>query len=105
MHIIFQIYFAFAAVYSFTTAFSIENGRTFSLVQKLNPAFVRNAPPAYARGLWNSKYNKPLPYNSAGATGTVPATVRDPYEAQYLCAVDIDGQTLDLIFDTGSSDL
>ena len=111
MHTILQFSFSFAAVYSFTTALSIESRGTFSVVQKLNTTFVRNGPAAFARGLLGSisEYNKPLHHNSVVATsgnqGSVTATPADEYDVQYICPVDFDGQTLNLMFDTGSADL
>jgi hypothetical protein len=110
MHTIFQITFAFAAVHSIqvTTAFHIESRGTFSAVQKLNSTtkFVRNGPAAYARGLSNSK-NKPLqvPHVATSDHGSVIVTPSDAYDSQYICPVDIGGQTLGLILDTGSADL
>jgi len=54
-----------------------------------------------------SKYNKTAPVdvsNAAAADGSVTATP-EQYDAEYLCPVTIGGQTLNLDFDTGSSDL
>jgi len=52
------------------------------------------------------KYGQPTPVYLAAAmeNGTVVATP-DGSDLEYLCPVDIDGQTLMLDFDTGSSDL
>ena len=109
MHTILQISFAFAAVYLFTitTASPIESGGTFSVVQKRlnNTTLVRNRRAAYARGISSSKYNIPLLYDFAGEIGSVTATAVDPFYVEYTCPVDIGGQTLNLVFDTGSADL
>ena len=53
-----------------------------------------------------NKYGVPVPKAMAEgiANGTVVATP-DGTDLDYLCPVDIDGQTLMLDFDTGSSDL
>lgn len=79
---------------------------TFSVQQKLNEKFVRNGPAAYAKAF--KKFGKPLPADLAKATGndgSVTATPEDQYDSEYLCPVDIGGQTLNLDFDTGSADL
>lgn len=44
------------------------------------------------------------PGKTGSGTGTVQATPVT-YDAEYLCPVTIGGQTLNMIFDTGSSDL
>ena len=54
------------------------------------------------------KFGKPLPADLAKATGndgSVTATPEDSFDSEYLCPVDIDEQTLNLDFDTGSTDL
>ena len=55
-----------------------------------------------------AKYGKAIPPVIAAAAanndGTVTATPEE-YDAEYLCPVTIGGQTLNLDFDTGSSDL
>ena len=52
------------------------------------------------------KFNLEVPTNvlAAAADGSVGATP-EQYDAEYLCPVTIGGQTLNLDFDTGSSDL
>ena len=52
------------------------------------------------------KYNTAVPESvaAAAADGSVTATP-EQYDAEYLCPVTIGGQTLNLDFDTGSSDL
>jgi len=83
-----------------------KQGAAFSVTQKLNTNFVANGPAAYAKAFL--KYNKPMPHDLAAATGndgSVTATPSNGYDTEYLCPVSIDGQTLDLDFDTGSADL
>jgi hypothetical protein len=101
-----HIALASATLLSMTAASPIEKRGSFSVTQKHNPKFVANGPAAYARVF--QKYNKPLPHDLAVATdndGSVTATPVNQYDREYLCPVSIDGQTLDLDFDTGSSDL
>lgn len=52
------------------------------------------------------KFNSAVPAEiaAAAADGSVTATP-EQYDAEYLCPVTIGGQTLNLDFDTGSSDL
>jgi aspergillopepsin I len=52
------------------------------------------------------KYNITVPTDvkAAAADGTVGA-IPEPFDSQYLSPVTIGGQTLNLDFDTGSSDL
>jgi hypothetical protein len=101
-----QIALASAALLSLTAASPVEKRGAFSVTQKLNTKFTRNGPAAYAKAF--KKFNKPMPHDLAVATGndgSVAATPGDSFDSQYLCPVDIDGQTLNLDFDTGSSDL
>jgi hypothetical protein len=49
--------------------------------------------------------NNPLPHELAGAAGSVTATAVDAFDKEYTCPVTIGGQTLNLVFDTGSADL
>jgi hypothetical protein len=69
-----------------------------------NPNFAKNPISGMIRAL--QKYGAPMPQAMAEgiANGTVVATP-DGTDIDYLCPVDIDGQTLMLDFDTGSSDL
>jgi aspergillopepsin I len=83
-----------------------KQGVAFYVTQKLNTNFVANGPAAYAKAFL--KYNKPMPHDLAVATGndgSVAAIPSDGSDSEYLCPVSIDGQTLDLDFDTGSADL
>jgi len=101
-----HIALASATLMSMTTAAPLEKRGSFSVTQKLNPnSVVANGPAAYARAF--RKYNKTMPHDLAVATGngSVTATPENQYDREYVCPVSIDGQTLDLVFDTGSSDL
>jgi len=102
-----QIALASATLFSVTAASLLEKrGSSFSVTQKLNPKFVRNGPAAYATAF--NKYNWPIPHDlavAAGNDGGITATPGNQYDREYFCPVSIDGQTLNLNFDTGSSDL
>ena len=78
---------------------------TFSVQQKANEKFVANGPAAYAKAYL--KFGKTIPdalASASGNDGSVSATPQ-PNDSEYLCPVDIGGQSLTLDFDTGSSDL
>jgi hypothetical protein len=101
-----QTVLASAALFTMAAAISLEKGRHFSVTQKYNSKFVLNGPIAYAKAF--NKFNKPMPYDLAVATGndgSVTATPSNSFDEEYLCPVDIGGQTLHLIPDTGSADL
>lgn len=97
-----QLALASATLLSVTVASPLEKRGSFSVTQVPNLKFVPNGPAAYARAL--QKYGKTLTAG-AGNDGSVTATPSDPYDTEYVCPVSIDGQTLKLNFDTGSSDL
>jgi aspergillopepsin I len=103
-----QIALALAALQVFTmaAAISLEKGRHFSVTQIYNSKFMLNGPIAYAKAF--NKFNKPMPYDLAAATGKegrVTATPSNLFDEEYLCPVDIGGQTLHLVPDTGLADL
>jgi len=102
-----QIVLASVTLSSMTAASPLEKRGSFSVTQKLNPKFVRNGPAAYVRAF--KKYNWQIPHDLAVATGNDGSVTADPtkyvYGPEYACPVSIDGQTLNLNFDTGSSDL
>jgi hypothetical protein len=84
--------------------------RSFSVAAQPNPNFNKSGTNALLKAY--SKYNIKLPKDNtiAGLThvdaddGSVTATPTT-YDSEYVCPVDIDGQTLNLDFDSGSSDL
>jgi hypothetical protein len=95
-----------SALLSMTTASPLEQPGSFSVAQVPNPNFVLNGPAAYA-GVF-LKYNMPMPHDLAVATGnngSVTATPANSFDSEYLSPVSIDGQILNLQFDSGSSDL
>jgi hypothetical protein len=97
---------ASATLLSLAAASPLEKRGSFSVTQVPNTKFVANGPTAYARAF--KKYNKPIPHDLAVATsndGSVAATPDDASDSEYLSPVSIDGQTLNLQFDTGSADL
>ena len=107
MQLIGQVGLASAVLASLAVASPIEKrGSRFTVQQEANPAFVaRSGPAAMAKAL--GKYNATLPPAIAAAAsndGTEPAQPTSNDE-EYLCPVNIGGQTLSLDFDTGSSDL
>ncbi|MCJ1381275.1 Type I transmembrane sorting receptor [Xylographa soralifera] len=80
---------------------------TFSVGQVIkNPGIIKSGPAAMAAPF--IKYGKTMPPAVALAAstsdGTVVATPTE-YDSEYLCPVTIGGETLQLDFDTGSSDL
>jgi len=80
---------------------------TFSVGQVIkNPGIIKSGPAAMAAPF--IKYGKTMPAEvalaAATADGTVVATPTE-YDSEYLCPVVIGGETLQLDFDTGSSDL
>ncbi|KAI9806589.1 MAG: hypothetical protein M1825_006046 [Sarcosagium campestre] len=106
MHIFGQILLASAALSSLVDGSPLEKRKVFTINQIIKPAKVpRNGPAAYAAAL--AKHGVPIPANLAAAAvndGTVAANP-DENDVQYLSPVNIGGQTVDLDFDTGSSDL
>ncbi|OAA66950.1 secreted aspartic proteinase precursor [Niveomyces insectorum RCEF 264] len=89
-------------------------GGNYSVPSVHNAAFVRHGPQAYAKAY--RKFGKPLPANLAKAIGASSSSKRDggsatntptQYDSEYLTPVQIGtpAQTLQLDFDTGSSDL
>jgi hypothetical protein len=93
-------------------------GGIFSVPQSLNPNFKANGPAAMYKaynkyhirinGTWAEfaqKWGKPKnPPKTVNSDGSVPANP-ETNDAEYLSPVTIDGQTLNLDFDTGSADL
>lgn len=84
----------------------IRGSEAFVVYQTIQKAFLKSGPAAVASVY--GKYGKPVPQDIAAAAanndGTVAANPQQ-YDSEYLCPVTIGGQTLNLDFDTGSSDL
>ena len=98
---------AASAVISLVAAVPVEKrGASFRLDQTVRKPFLLSGPSAVAKTY--AKYGQPVPDVIAAAAANNDGTVAaDPeqYDSEYLCPVSIGGQTLNLDFDTGSSDL
>lgn len=79
---------------------------TFSIQQSVRKPVLLSGPAQLASTY--TKYKKAAPEDvkaaAAANDGTVTASPEE-YDSEYLCPVTIGGQTLNLDFDTGSSDL
>ena len=89
-----------------TTAPVQGRGAVFSISQKSPKPFLKSGP----RVLVNlyRKYNAEAPTevrDAALANDRSVSALPEDFDAEYLCPVKIGGQTLNLNFDTGSSDL
>ncbi|KAF6227742.1 hypothetical protein HO173_012072 [Letharia columbiana] len=100
---------AASALISLISAVPVElkkGGAAFRLDQTVQKPFILSGPSALAKTY--AKYGKAVPAVIAAAAanndGTVTASPEE-YDAEYLCPVTIGGTTLNLDFDTGSSDL
>jgi aspergillopepsin I len=106
MYTLTQITLASATLWSMAAGLPSQKCEFLSVAQVPNTKFVPNGPVVYAKAF--QKFNKPMPHDLAvasGNDGSVTATPGDAYDAEYLCPVSIDGQTLALQFDSGSADL
>ncbi|KAG8528086.1 uncharacterized protein KY384_007002 [Bacidia gigantensis] len=95
------------AITAAATPVEFRNTRAaFTVPQSVKKPFVKTGPAALA-ALYR-KYNKVAPHAvktaATNVKGTVPASPED-YDSEYLSTVSIGGQTVNLNFDTGSSDL
>lgn len=83
-----------------------KRGKSFRLDQTVQKPFILSGPSAMAKTY--AKFKKQVPAVIAAAAanndGTVTASPEE-YDAEYLCPVSVGGTTLNLDFDTGSSDL
>ena len=107
MHFISQLSMA-SALLTIVSASPIlqKRGKTFTFFENVPKTLVKTGPAALA-GAYN-KYHVPVPANVAAAAASNDGSVAaspGQYDEEYLCSVTIGGQTLNLDFDTGSSDL
>ena len=96
-----------AALLTLSAAAPTTKRSGFSVHQVVkNPGIIKSGPAAMAAPF--IKYGKTMPpavaLAAATSDGTVTATPTE-YDSEYLCPVTIGGETLQLDFDTGSSDL
>lgn len=83
-----------------------KRGAAFKLNQSIRKHFMLSGPSSVLSTYRKFKATAPADVVSAAANndGTVTASP-EQYDSEYLCPVTIGGQTLNLDFDTGSSDL
>ena len=83
-----------------------KRGVAFTVDQTVAKSFILSGPASVAKVYAKYGAEAPSDVTSAAANndGTVPANP-EQYDSEYLCPVTIGGQTLNLDFDTGSSDL
>ena len=83
-----------------------KRGAAFRLDQTVRKPSILSGPAAMAKTY--AKYGKPVPEVIAAAAATNDGTVTaepEEYDSEYLCPVSVGGTTLNMDFDTGSSDL
>ena len=83
-----------------------KRGASFRLDQTVAKAFILSGPSAMAKTY--AKFGKPVPDVIAAAAANNDGTVAanpEQYDSEYLCPVTVGGSSLNLDFDTGSSDL
>ena len=103
---------AASALFSLASAIPAEyspvekRGVAFKVDQTVAKSFILSGPASIAKVY--GKFGKAAPADVVSAAanndGTVTASP-EQYDSEYLCPVTIGGQTLNLDFDTGSSDL
>ena len=83
-----------------------KRGAAFKVPQTVPKPFILSGPSAMLYTYRKYKASPPSDVVSAAANndGTVTANPTQ-YDSEYLCPVSIGGQTVNLDFDTGSSDL
>ena len=83
-----------------------KRGVAFRVDQTVAKSYILSGPASVAKVY--GKYGKQAPADVVSAAanndGTVTASPEE-YDSEYLCPVTVGGQTLNLDFDTGSSDL
>jgi len=83
-----------------------QSKEAFTVPQVAAKPFIASGPAVIASVY--GKYNVQAPQDVAAAAASNNSTVTaspEQYDSEYLCAVEIGGQTLNLDFDTGSADL
>ncbi len=83
-----------------------KRGVTFRIDQTVAKSLILSGPASVAKVYGKFGKAPPADVRAAAANndGTVTASP-EQYDSEYLCPVSIGGQTLNLDFDTGSSDL
>ena len=101
---------ALAGVLKASPIYKRDDGDTFSIEQVQAAVQLKNGPGQVAQTL--QKYGQDVPENiqvaannRAASSGSDVANPSDQYDSAYVCPVVIGGTTLQLDFDTGSSDL
>ena len=96
---------AVSAYLALTSAIPVKTGFSVPQIPK-NIDFIIPGPVVMASTFRKFGKTMPADVRAAAATsaGTVPANP-EQFDSSYLCPVQIGGQTLNLDFDTGSSDL
>ena len=97
---------ALAALAAATPIEIRDTKAAFTVPQSVPKPFIKSGPAALA--FLYGKYGKEAPAEvkaaAANNDGTVTASP-ESYDEEYLCPVSVGGQTVNLDFDTGSSDL
>ena len=99
---------AASALFTLATTSPVDVRATqgFTVHQSVPKPFIRSGPAAvlHAYGKYNGTAPEDVIKAAAANDGTV-TTTPEQYDSEYLTPVSIGGQTLNLDFDTGSSDL
>ena len=104
-----KIFSAASALVFFVSAVPVElekRGAAFRLDQTVQKPFILSGPSAMAKTY--AKFGKAVPEVIAAAAASNDGTVTanpEAYDSEYLCPVTVGSNTLNLDFDTGSSDL
>ena len=98
------------------TPVQVNKRETFSVKQVERGTYLKNGPEQKVKTL--RKYGKPVPqslldaaenranvFTVTAVNGSAPAVPGDEYDSLYLSPVTVGSKTVQLDFDTGSSDL